>query len=111
MAKYVIKQTVLDDDINRADIKKLRADGIIQEVNRQFLHPLGLAIETIVNDDGTEQLGGIWDYRNDPEGIIFGHIEPEKVEKVQKLTSEQHIRRFRELGFVIQLKDIEPDKM
>jgi len=59
-------------DIKRINIKEFRELGFLQELNRQFLHPMGLALEIVVDDDsGEEKLGGIWDYRNDPEGIIY----------------------------------------
>lgn len=57
--------------IKRMDIKEFREIGYLQEINRLFLHPLGLALEVVVNEDGSERLGGIWDYRDDPEGIYF----------------------------------------
>lgn len=52
--------------------------GYLQEVNRQFLHPLGLALEITLNrydpsDEG--RFSGVWDYREDPEGITFGGLE------------------------------------
>jgi hypothetical protein len=58
-------------DIKRIDIKEFRENGYLQELNRRFLHPLGLALEIIQDEDGTEKLGGIWDYRNDEEGIYY----------------------------------------
>lgn len=63
---------MIDDDIRRIPIKEFRESGYLQELNRQFLHPLGLALEVLQHDDGTEVLGGIWDYRNDAEGITMG---------------------------------------
>lgn len=56
----------------RIDIAEFRRLGLLQEVNRLFFHPRGLALEVISEEDGTERLGGVWDYRDDPEGIIFG---------------------------------------
>ena len=58
-------------DIKRIDIKEFREKGYLQELNRRFLHPLGFALEVVINDDGTERLGGIWDYREDKEGIYY----------------------------------------
>lgn len=65
------------DEIKRMDIKEFRELGFLQEANRQFFHPLGLALETVVDEEtGEERLGGVWDYRDDPEGIFFfgGHL-------------------------------------
>lgn len=50
---------------------EFRAIGFLQEINRLFLHPRGLALEVVVGD-GPERLGRIWDYREDPEGVVFG---------------------------------------
>jgi hypothetical protein len=77
----------MDEDVRRIDIKEFRRLGILQEANRKFFHPLGLALEVIVNDDGTETLGGIWDYREDPEGNFFSEdmIRQEAIDYVEKL--------------------------
>ena len=53
------------------DIKEFREKGYLQELNRTFLHPLGLALEIIMDDDGTEKLSVILDYREDDAGIYY----------------------------------------
>jgi len=61
-------------DVKHIDIKEFRELGFLQEVNRLFFHPRGLALSVETNDDdpdAPETLAGIWDYRDDPEGIIF----------------------------------------
>lgn len=45
--------------------------GFLQELNRQFLHPLGLALSVRLDKNSVKQCGDIQDYRNDPEGIVF----------------------------------------
>ena len=57
--------------IKRMDIKEFREKGYLQEVNRLFLHKLGLALEVEIDEDGNEKLSGIWDCRQDAEGIIY----------------------------------------
>lgn len=52
-------------------ISEFQDAGYLQEVNRQFFHPLGLALEVVIEEDGSRSLGGIWDYRDDPEGMTF----------------------------------------
>lgn len=64
-------QTISSSGVQRLDIKEFRAFGYLQEANRRFFHPLGLALEVVQNPDGTERLGGVWDYRDDPEGMAF----------------------------------------
>jgi hypothetical protein len=55
----------------RMSVAEFRRLGLLQEVNRMFLHPRGLALEAIVDDDGSERFGELWDYRDDPEGMGF----------------------------------------
>lgn len=77
----------MNESIVRIDIKEFRKLGFLQEVNRKFFHPLGLALEVIINEDGTETLGGVWDYRKDPEGNFFGGdvIKQKSIDHVEKL--------------------------
>ena len=49
----------------------LRDTGLLFEINRKILHPLGMALETQIADDGTETFGALWDCRDDPEGMIY----------------------------------------
>lgn len=58
-------------EIKRIDAKEFREKGYLQEVNRRFFHPLGLALEIVKKADGSEEFGGIWDYREDEEGIFY----------------------------------------
>lgn len=51
--------------------KEFREHGYLQEINRRFLHPLGLALTITIDKNGKEQLGPILDYRNNEEGIFF----------------------------------------
>lgn len=62
---------VVENHPRHMDIKEFRAKGYLQEVNRQFFHPLGLALEVQICEDGTELLGGVWDYRDSEEGVYF----------------------------------------
>lgn len=91
-------------EVKRIDIKEFRESGLLAELNRVFLHPLGLALEVSVEDDGTEKLGGIWDYRDDPEGVLYSkeHFPTEKIEKAQEFIKQKHEQRMKVLGFVFQ---------
>jgi len=91
--------------IKRMSIKEFREFGYLQEVNRMFLHPLGLALEIVVdNKTGEMRLGGIWDYREDAEGMYF---DPEDIDdvKINNVKLEWHKRistRIDLLGSVVQ---------
>lgn len=95
-------------DIKKIDIKEFREEGYLQEMNRQFLHPLGLAVEVVIDENGNEVLGGIWDYREDNEGIIYSESilsSPEakqKYENIRKRMSTMAKSREAVLGYHIQ---------
>lgn len=117
-------------DVKRIDIKEFRAIGFLQEVNRQFFHPLGLALEVVTEkcsnckgegehrshpgvgpqtvgqeavgktyvcpvcggDGLTERLGGVWDYRDDPEGMVYGDDMMEETKRLAvKEERDSHI--------------------
>lgn len=89
-----------DDEIKRIDIKEFRELGFLQEANRLFFHPLGLALEVVQEEDGTEHLGGIWDFREDPEGMMFseGVIDPKKTRHVAEEFSRHVQERIKLFG-------------
>ena len=96
---------------DRMDIKDFREYGFLQELNRQFLHPMGMALEVEIDDNGNEYLGGIWDYTDDEEGIYYD-IENRDYEKVMEMKRKREfVDGFREdkeearkkkLGFIIE---------
>ena len=94
----------MSDDIKFIDIKEFREQGYLQEINRLFLHRLGLALSVLINEDGTESLGGIWDYRDDPEGMTYGDgvLSIEKAHNVEKQGNRVATSRKELLGFDIQ---------
>lgn len=101
--KQTKKNTELDEIIY-LDIREFRERGYLQELNRLFLHPLGLALEVVIEADGTEQLGGIWDYREDPEGMNFAadmDLTPKAI-IFDSISTAAHETRLRTMGYIIQ---------
>lgn len=95
----------MSDEIKRIPIKEFRELGFIQEINRRLLHPCGLALEVILDKEtGEETLGGVWDYRDDPEGMAFGEgvITVDKVMSVETLFRRKTSCREESLGYFIQ---------
>jgi molecular chaperone GrpE len=97
-------------EIKKIDIKDFRESGYLQEANRRFFHPLGLALEVSIEDE-KELISGIWDYREDKEGIYYDiqNSEPERKEKFLKNKNfidfqlkERGDLRKSELGFKIE---------
>jgi hypothetical protein len=125
---------MLVSDIERIDIAEFRREGYLAELNRRFLHPLGLALEVVAEakcascgceredhwtDPGnpcpkcastddpltSERLGGVWDYRDDPEGIYFGNDLAELGEiadHIAELWAKREGPRVAALGYMIQ---------
>ena len=98
----------MTDEIKRIDIKEFRELGFIQEINRRLLHPCGLALEVIIDTEtGDTSLGGVWDFRDDPEGMAFGPdvLTVEKYKSVEDLCHSKGEVRNENFGWVIQPVD------
>lgn len=81
--------------------------GLLFEINRKVLHPLGLAMEFDVDDNDKAKFSGIWDFMDDPEGIIYDdEVLEDGAEKYNKFMEEHGNERLKtrkeKLGYVIQ---------
>jgi len=92
------------EDVKKMSVKEFREQGYLQELNRRFLHPLGLALEVVVHPDGTETIGEIWDSRDDPEGFIFGEnmIDADKAIRIHKEGERKYEARHERFGWYTQ---------
>jgi hypothetical protein len=90
-------------DAKYMPIEEFRSAGLLQEVNRIFFHPLGLALQVVKDEAGKMKLCGIIDAREDPEGFVFDP-EPDnaKAEYVRNKFHERAIARLNKLGYVNQ---------
>jgi hypothetical protein len=79
------------------DQQALLEDGYLQEVNRGFFHPLGLALEL---DPATGTVR-IQDWRDDPEGIRFEPTDDlaSKAKRVAEIAQARHAARIAALGY------------
>lgn len=81
------------------------AIGYLQESNRRFFHPLGLALTARIDDEtGEIRLGQILDGRHDVEGIRFAP-RMMSVVKTERINAEWKLRdevRTKALGYMIQ---------
>jgi hypothetical protein len=82
------------------DSDEIRELGLLQEVNRLFMHPLGLSLELDVKTDKLM----IADYRSDLEGVLFGegNMTYDKFETFRSFKLNRHIDRLDRLGFIQQ---------
>jgi len=96
---------VPSDEVNYMDLAEFRDFGFLQEANRLFFHPLGLALDVYITD-GITTLGGVQDYRDDPEGFVFTDLTSEEsLAKATTVAKEaaRHIKVREDLfGNVIQ---------
>jgi hypothetical protein len=82
--------------------------GVVQEANRLFFHPLGLALGVRTDDiTGVSQFF-LWDAREDPEGVYFSDVivrtqaALDKAAQVDQLFLARRAAREAALGYVIQ---------
>lgn len=88
--------------------KSFQNAGYLQEVNRRFFHPLGLAMWI---DPETDEMG-IFDDRADPDGWQFGAPDQVGVElmrlKAAAIDAEidqRRLARYKALGYWVQPLD------
>ena len=77
--------------------------GYLQEMNRQFLHPLGLSFALKVEDD-VRSFHTIFDHRDSQENLIFkpGLLDTKLKAKVEREQEERGQVRLTRMGFIIQ---------
>lgn len=86
------------------DLTAFVKEGYLQEVNRQFFHPLGLALVVSVDDDNIVSLAGVWNSRDDSEGIYFSDevLDAGKAKNLEMIKAERMKPRQDSLGYWIQ---------
>lgn len=93
-------------------VKEFRELGLLQEINRIVLHPLGLALAVELDDEtGEESIVEVWDSRDDPEGFIYDLANSDqdrikafqrKRDKVNELRDALRKTRWDKLGYIIE---------
>lgn len=91
-------------EVKRMSIKEFRELGYIQEINRLMLHPMGLALEVTIEEDGSEVIKAVWDCQDQEEGILFDPtlLDPRKADRVHYEMEFHGRRRKAILGFLVQ---------
>lgn len=87
-------------------LKTLRDDGYLQEANRQFFHPLGLALAVIMPTKAGEPPASlvVLDWRDDPDGGRFtdGDSLTEKAAVLEGIATARVQARLDALGYWVQ---------
>jgi len=100
----------MSEEINRIPAEEVAKffleNGILFELNRTILHPYGLALEVKQDDEGNWVFGGLWDYRDDPEGMLFAQelfeAGEDKWNKFQQEHKKNIDSRLSTLGWIKQ---------
>lgn len=84
----------------------LEESGVLFEINRQVLHPLGLELHLTPGDDGERARLEIVDNRDSPEPIFFASEAfdegREKFERYMAEHGRRNVQKRRQIGMVIQ---------
>ena len=93
------------------DLNEFRNLGLLQEINRQILHPRGLALEMLAEKDGTiTGFGRVWDHRDDPNGVVFADApDPKKTETVAGMVKSRP--RLAQFGWITQPPGVAGDQI
>jgi len=95
-------------DLKFVGPKEVLEWGLLFEINRKVLHPLGLALAVEIDDEGNYSFSSeVWDCRDDPEGVVFSdesfYSGVDKLEKMFRDWGEDKLEeRLKELGYVVQ---------
>jgi hypothetical protein len=95
------------------DLREFMELGYLQEANRRFFHPLGLALFARVNDHGDVVELGCYDDRGDPEGWRFDLSSWPSAEEalarfktnaatIEREWDARQVARAERLGYVVQ---------
>lgn len=90
--------------------KFLHESGLLGEINRMVLHPLGYALTLVKYDDGRVEFEGLRK-TNDPAGYYFDDLS-DVADKLTKYFPDIHERmrcRLRQYGFITQPLPITPE--
>ena len=94
------------DKLPEISLTEFREKGYLLEANRRFFHPIGLALFIRYDADTEQPVGmGVFDFRNDPEGCVFGGLTESEIEASDLCTREWNdrtITRSHRLGFMVQ---------
>lgn len=72
------------------DLNEFREKGYLQEANRKFFHPLGLAL-TVGTDENNQVQLFVQDSREDPEGFAFDFKNRSKESNAKSIIKRDNI--------------------
>ena len=93
--------------VNRAklSVMEFRDLGYLQELNRQFLHPLGLSMEVAVDPQTGSEALEIADCRENPDVAVLAEVDRFKTMLIRDEIRQRYGPRTRALGHWVQPAD------
>lgn len=91
------------------DLATFVEGGFLHEVNRQVLHPAGLALEVILEPGSGYRISGVWDERDAPGGIILAEVDQNKIDNVAAEQAKRQEWRQSRFSFFIQTENTAPN--
>jgi len=96
-------------NVDKLTVSEFRQEGLLQELNRLFLHPRGLSMSVVVNDEGEEvfdmyisDVRGTPDVFTLPESLVGSTTSLENVDHVAESFNKESRLRQQKLGYVVQ---------
>ena len=89
----------------KLSVMEFRDLGYLQELNRQFLHPLGLSMEVMLDPLTGEERLEITDCRESTSSPILAELDPFKTRLIRDEIRQRYGPRTRELGHWVQPAD------
>jgi hypothetical protein len=87
-------------------VTEFRDLGYLQELNRQFLHPLGLSLEVTIADPATgEERLHVSDCREHPDWPVLEHVDRFKTMLIRDEIRQRYAPRTQALGHWVQPAD------
>ncbi len=94
---------VIESDLKEVDPQELIDSGVLQEINRQILHPLGMALAVRVQVGTGEVIRvAVADLRKFAAGAKFKEVDQDKARKFNDLWMSRIEARKKAFGYIIQ---------
>jgi hypothetical protein len=92
-------EAFMSQELKHMSEEEFRNEGFLQEVNRKFFHPLGLALALELGKDKDGDIRKYWgiiDCREDPEGMFFDQeiLDPAKADRIESLLKSKLANRI-----------------
>lgn len=79
--------------------------GFPQELNRKFLHCIGLHLDMRIDPTSNQVVIDIVDGRDDDEGFILKAVDEQQQKIFWDFQNNKHLKRIKGLGYIFQASE------